>query len=137
MNVSLSSAHFTFHFPCSVKLFGDTINAINAAGISVVFLGVFLYKVSYHMAKMQREQLNGADIEDYDTVISPSSNIDHGKDGQEGEDLSAASVSNGSFHLYSIDDDDDDDAVEGGMSFEIEKKQKDKFLDDGSNASVI
>mmetsp|Transcript_23609 Transcript_23609/g.35219 ORF Transcript_23609/g.35219 Transcript_23609/m.35219 type:complete len:410 (-) Transcript_23609:909-2138(-) len=120
-----------------VKLFGDTINAINAAGISVVFLGVFLYKVSYHMAKMQREQLNGADIEDYDTVISPSSNIDHGKDGQEGEDLSAASVSNGSFHLYSIDDDDDDDAVEGGMSFEIEKKQKDKFFDDGSNASVI
>jgi hypothetical protein len=41
---------------CSVTLFGDQLNAINITGISIVFFGVILYKVVFHLEKAEREQ---------------------------------------------------------------------------------
>jgi solute carrier family 35 protein C2 len=35
----------------SVNLFGDTLNRINVAGCLIVFSGVILYKVTYHLAQ--------------------------------------------------------------------------------------
>jgi len=48
-----------------VNFFGDPLNAINVAGISVVFLGVVFYKVNFHMGKLEEkdaesETQNGA-----------------------------------------------------------------------------
>mmetsp|Transcript_37386 Transcript_37386/g.67228 ORF Transcript_37386/g.67228 Transcript_37386/m.67228 type:complete len:415 (-) Transcript_37386:81-1325(-) len=45
-----------------VTLFGDELNIINISGIAVVFLGVFLYKVTLLISKMGKENLS-SDIE--------------------------------------------------------------------------
>ncbi|KAL9181376.1 hypothetical protein ACHAXT_010181 [Thalassiosira profunda] len=39
-----------------VSFFGDNLNAINLSGIAVVFSGVFLYKVSLHLSKMETQE---------------------------------------------------------------------------------
>jgi len=42
-----------------VTLFGDELNVINISGLIVVFLGVFLYKVTLHISKMEKETSSG------------------------------------------------------------------------------
>lgn len=69
-------------FGCSVTVFGDQLNAVNISGIIVIFMGVFLYKITLHLNHMQREtapgelesdaefsQVHGED--DYDNEPSP------------------------------------------------------------------
>lgn len=41
-----------------VTAFGDNLNIINVSGIVVVFLGVVLYKVSLHLSKPEKENLD-------------------------------------------------------------------------------
>jgi hypothetical protein len=46
----------------SVTVFGDQLNAVNISGIIVIFMGVFLYKVTLHINHNQREALS-TDVE--------------------------------------------------------------------------
>lgn len=41
-----------------VFIFGDTLNWINTSGVCVVFSGVLLYKVVFHIEKMQKHQVS-------------------------------------------------------------------------------
>eukprot|EP00584_Thalassiosira_punctigera_P010804 CAMPEP_0172546064 /NCGR_PEP_ID=MMETSP1067-20121228/15887_1 /TAXON_ID=265564 ORGANISM="Thalassiosira punctigera, Strain Tpunct2005C2" /NCGR_SAMPLE_ID=MMETSP1067 /ASSEMBLY_ACC=CAM_ASM_000444 /LENGTH=291 /DNA_ID=CAMNT_0013332935 /DNA_START=729 /DNA_END=1604 /DNA_ORIENTATION=+ len=41
-----------------VTLFGDNLNAVNVSGIVVVFLGIFLYKVTLHISKKKTQKKN-------------------------------------------------------------------------------
>ena len=68
-----------------ITVFGDQLNAVNISGIIVIFMGVFLYKVTLHLNHMKSENLTadsqtGAefthvheDDDDYDNEpVSPS-----------------------------------------------------------------
>lgn len=44
-----------------VTLFGDNLNIINVSGIIVVFLGVFLYKVTHYLAGVEKERIDEKD----------------------------------------------------------------------------
>ena len=51
--MNLSSKHFVIllnPYAKRVTLFGDNLNIINVSGIIVVFLGVFLYKVTHYIS---------------------------------------------------------------------------------------
>eukprot|EP00571_Detonula_confervacea_P007491 CAMPEP_0172316452 /NCGR_PEP_ID=MMETSP1058-20130122/28265_1 /TAXON_ID=83371 /ORGANISM="Detonula confervacea, Strain CCMP 353" /LENGTH=403 /DNA_ID=CAMNT_0013030761 /DNA_START=188 /DNA_END=1399 /DNA_ORIENTATION=- len=41
-----------------VTFFGDNLNLVNVSGIVVVFLGVFLYKVTYHLSNLEKANLS-------------------------------------------------------------------------------
>lgn len=40
----------------SVSFFHDSLNKINVGGCAIVFLGVILYKVQFHLSKQQHQQ---------------------------------------------------------------------------------
>lgn len=46
-----------------VTAFGDNLNVINVSGIVVVFLGVFLYKITLHLSNLEKENMP-SDTED-------------------------------------------------------------------------
>lgn len=46
-----------------VTFFGDNLNVINVSGIIVVFLGIFLYKVTLHISKTQQQGDTDGDVE--------------------------------------------------------------------------
>jgi len=41
-----------------VTMFGDDLNIVNVSGIVVVFLGVFLYKITTHLSNLEKENLS-------------------------------------------------------------------------------
>ena len=63
-----------------MSLFGDKLNAKNIAGCAVVFFGVILYKIVFHLEKKEKEgQLLGNTKCDQDDMYSGL--IRHGKGG--------------------------------------------------------
>jgi hypothetical protein len=53
-----------------VTLFGDNLNIINVSGIVVVFLGVFLYKVTHYMSAEKESNINDEKDLSYFSSIS-------------------------------------------------------------------
>jgi hypothetical protein len=53
----------------SVTVFGDQLNAVNISGIIVIFMGVFLYKVTLHINHNQREALSTEKNSDPDLTL--------------------------------------------------------------------
>lgn len=90
-----------------VTFFGDDLNIINVSGIVVVFFGVFLYKVTLHLSKAEKE----VDAGETDSVFSRVSSLDAYDD--EMPRRHKHKNSNPDLALiYTIDDDDDDDEEE-------------------------
>lgn len=90
-----------------VAFFGDDLNIINVSGIVVVFFGVFLYKVTLHLSKAEKE----VDAGETDSVFSRVSSLDAYDD--EMPRRHKHKNSNPDLALsYTIDDEDDDDEEE-------------------------
>ncbi len=53
-----------------VTLFGDNLNIINVSGIVVVFLGVFLYKVTHYLSAQKESCLTDENDKSYFSSIS-------------------------------------------------------------------
>lgn len=55
----ISPLNFTiitiFFYHIRITVFGDQLNAVNISGIIVIFMGVFLYKVTLHLNHMKSE----------------------------------------------------------------------------------
>lgn len=65
-----------------MTLFGDELNAVNISGIIVIFMGVFLYKVTLHINHQRRDgasaEIDSGDAEfsqvlsdEYENEVSP------------------------------------------------------------------
>ena len=93
-----------------VVFFKDQINSINASGIVVVFMGVFLYKASLHFSKTEAEantlfsRVTGNDL--YEEEIIPHSHDER----QDNLDPNNAMS-------FTIDDEDNDEGI--GMTTDV------------------
>ncbi|KAL7549059.1 hypothetical protein ACHAWF_012332 [Thalassiosira exigua] len=53
-----------------VTLFGDHLNVVNISGLCVVFLGVFLYKMTLHISNMEKEAAEQGDNTQFSRINS-------------------------------------------------------------------
>jgi hypothetical protein len=65
-----SVPRFPSQYAERVTLFGDNLNIINLSGIIVVFLGVFLYKVTHYLSAEKESRSNDENDKSYFSSIS-------------------------------------------------------------------
>lgn len=98
-----------------VTFFGDKLNVINVSGIVVVFLGIFLYKVTLHISKTQQQGDVDGEIETT-AHVAPTKYRDFYEDEPldgNGRDKNSRPDSTD----YTIEDDGiDDDLIQDGSS---------------------
>ena len=128
----------TFFFCIRVTIFGDNLNVVNVSGIVVVFLGVFFYKVTLHLGKMEKENLSNDENNTLNnTLFSRISSLD----GYENEPSMPRRHKNSDPDIaltFKIDDEDIDEDVllENGSSlrgrsngpFEVDEREEENGI---------
>ena len=114
-------------------MFGDNLNVVNVSGIVVVFLGVFFYKVTLHLGKMEKENLSS---DENNTLFSRISSLD----GYENEPSMPRRHKNSDPDIaltFKIDEDIDEDVLlENGSSlrgrsngpFEVDEREEENGI---------
>ena len=132
-----------------VTAFGDDLNVVNISGIIVVFLGVFLYKVTLHLSTMEKENsvtTSASDIEDsghFSRISSGDMNFAHEEEVSPRRGKRQKNSDPDLALLYKIDDDDDDDDedilmnIDDGTSPLRERNPLEVDEEDTANPGII
>lgn len=86
--MSSSVTHTPHSFMCRVEFFHDSLNRINVAGCLIVFSGVVLYKVSYHLDKDRNKEHEEDGIVRYEHVENGEQQLNGWIESIDGEMLS-------------------------------------------------
>jgi hypothetical protein len=76
LDIPLIILVISFSISKRVTLFGDNLNIINVSGIVVVFLGVFLYKVTHYLSAQKESSATDENDKSYFSRISQADGSD-------------------------------------------------------------
>lgn len=86
---------------CRVEFFHDSLNRINVAGCLIVFSGVVLYKVSYHLDKDRNKEHEEDGIVRYEHVENGEQQLNGWDESIDGEMLNGE-VKKSSLEIESV-----------------------------------
>lgn len=131
-----------------VTAFGDDLNVVNISGIIVVFLGVFLYKVTLHLSTVEKENsltTSASDIEDsghFSRISSSDMNFAYEEEVSPRRGKRQKNSDPDLALMYKIEDDDIDDEdilmnIDDGTSPLRERNPLEVDEDDTANPGII